>query len=248
MKSASVADLLFSLLKNMAAQKPVIPETEFPSLDDLVGSGAESEMTTTEIENAKINLNLLKATSFLAGSKSITSEEANKLLTETEDILSATASRFSSSTFLSDTAIPLRSDTPSSPTWKYFHETFSLLDTLKAISQLASVSSRRGSKSPSLPKDSLERLASRVHEIHEIVRSNTRLLKSHVSESGMLGTLIDVVLAGSSSSGNSVDDQGGKTLQAELENVLDASSLELFCGSLMESWEENLDGVLIVRV
>lgn len=226
----------------MAAQKPVTPEYDLPALEDVVGPDAESEMTAAEIERTEVHLNLLKTTSFLSGSKSITSEDVDRCLSEIEEWL-ASKSKYLSASLVSDTAISLESNTPSAPSWKYFHETFTIFESLKAIYQLASVSSRKAPKSAKLPKDRIEKLVDLAREIYESIRSTTRTLKSHISESGMLSTLIDLVLTGKD--GN---EEEGKQLRTELENTLDIPALELFCGSLMESWEEALDGVLGVTL
>lgn len=239
-KSARLTDQLFSLLKNIAIQKPPTSGIDPPSVDDLVGS----DMTAAEVESAKANLNLLKIASFISGSKSVTSEEANKCLAETEEWLVSKSKHFASSTFLSETAISIRSKIPSAPSWRYFHEVFSVLETLKAVSQLASLSSKKASKSAALPKDRVERIVTVTHEIYETIRSSVHTLKSRISESGTLGALIDLVMAGE----DGTDGPEDKQLRSELDATLDTSALELFCGSLMESWEENLDGVLKVRL
>lgn len=201
-------------------------------------------MTAAEVESAKANLNLLKIASFISGSKSVTSEEANKCLAETEEWLVSKSKHFASSTFLSETAISIRSKIPSAPSWRYFHEVFSVLETLKAVSQLASLSSKKASKSAALPKDRVERIVTVTHEIYETIRSSVHTLKSRISESGTLGALVDLVMAGE----DGTDGPEDKQLRSELDATLDTSALELFCGSLMESWEENLDGVLKVRL
>jgi N-terminal acetyltransferase B complex non-catalytic subunit len=246
-KSARVTDRLFSLLKTMAAQKPVKLETELPALEQLTLSDTEDiepDMTAAEQDNAKIHLALLKVVCLLNDPKSIQGEDFEGLLTQVEDWLtSALDSVSSDATAFADTTIHFQSGKPSVPSWLYLHNSFTVLETLKAVSLILSVSSsKKSSKSAAkLPKERGDRLGELVGQVYEAIKSNTRVLKSHIAEPGMLGALIDLVLIGESNA------QGGQ-LHKELENTLDAGALEVFCGELMESWEEGLDGILSVAI
>ncbi|KAL1965647.1 hypothetical protein VTN77DRAFT_5324 [Rasamsonia byssochlamydoides] len=244
-KSARETDRLFSLLKKMAAQTPVKLETELPALEELTLSDeGDVDMTPSERDNAKIHLVLLKVVSLLNESKSVKGEELEGLLTQVEDWLTATLESVSSeTTAFADTTISLQSGKPSVPSWLYLHKSFTVLETLKAVAQVLSVSSRKSSKSGAkIPKERAERLGELVGKVYEFIKSNTRTLKSHISEPGMLGALIDLVMVGDS------DDGGSSELRNELENTLESGSLEVFCGGLMGSWEEGLDGILSVVI
>ncbi|OJJ44687.1 hypothetical protein ASPZODRAFT_134775 [Penicilliopsis zonata CBS 506.65] len=245
-KSARITDSLFDILRCLALQKPTTQELAPPSLEHLLGSDAQSEMTSTEIENVKIHLQLLKVATFMAGSKAVASADVDCCLAETEKWLNSTLGYVSSndgkpSTLTSKTGILLRSGTPSAPSWTYFHEAFSILETLMAISSLASISNKKAVKSVKLPKDKVEILLSLARDIHEKIRADARALKSRISESGMLSTLVELIQTGN-------DEHQEEQLQAELADALDTSDLEIFCGTLMESWEEGLDGVLAVTL
>ncbi|XHG00685.1 hypothetical protein AWENTII_004114 [Aspergillus wentii] len=244
-KSTRVTDQLFGNLKNMALQKPVASH-DLPSLEDLV-SNAETELTAPEIENTKVQLNLLKVTSFMSGSKSVTSEDVDSSLTQVEEWLDSKSKYVSSddaklSPIVSGTAIFLHPESPSAPSWKYLHEVFIILESLKAVSQVGSLALKKASKSVKLPKDRVERLVESTRKLHESVRANIRGLKARISEPGTLGTLIDLVMIGTDS------DAESKQLQSELEKTLDVPALEMLCGELMESWEEGLDGMLTVTL
>ena len=187
-------------------------------------------MTTVEVECTKINLNMLKAAASLGSNKN---EEVENLLTEIHAFLSGKADLLNSLTFLADTTIALRPETPSAPTWRYFHEIFSLMDTTRAVDQLV------GRKMPKLSKEHASRLASESHRVNQCVVKCSGLLRANLSEPGMLGTLLDIVFSGTNSGG-----EDNPLLREVLEKMLDASALELFCGELMESWHENLSGCL----
>lgn len=237
MKSSIITDRLFGLLKDLASQKPVSVETALPSLDEILGSDAASEMTLPEIEATKNNMNLLKLASHLGGSKSVTPEEVERCLTQLEEWLDSKLQEIASndssklSPLVSNTAIFLQPGTLSAPSWRFFHESFLILESLRALSQITTIALKKGSK-VKLPKDRLEKLVSSVRLAHDCIRANVRSLK--LSEPGMLSGLIDLVLGG--------------TARDALEKTLDVPALELLCGELMESWEEGLDGMLAVTL
>ncbi|GJP87757.1 cytoskeleton organization protein [Aspergillus niger] len=244
-KSSRMTDHLFDLLKSMTAQKPVSVEPELPRVEDVVGPEAESEMTPSEIESARVNLNILTLALFLNGSKSVTSEQVDNCLTQVEEWLESklndvTVNDANVSPVISNTAIYVKSEAPTAPSWRYFHSLFTVLDSLKALSLLYTVGLRKGTKGK-LPKERVEKLADRTRQVHQGVRANVRALKSFISAPGVLGSLTDLVVAGSGS-------EDGSQLRTELDKTLDTAALEVFCGELMESWEEGLGGVFAVSM
>ncbi|KAL2838147.1 N-acetyltransferase B complex non catalytic subunit-domain-containing protein [Aspergillus pseudodeflectus] len=246
-RSAQLTDKLLGILKDLANQKPISVAPEVPSLDDLVGTSAESDMTIPEIEGTKTNLNLLKLAVYLSGSKSVTTEQVDESLNQVEEWLNSKlkaveAEGTTVSPLVSETAIFLQSDTPYAPTWRFFHTIYSVLDSVKAAASLFSIASKKGLKNAKLPKDRVASLLETARKVHQSAQGNARALKKHVSESGRLGSLIDLVTAGIGTG------EDGPQLRGELEKTLDTSSLELFCGELMESWDEALGGVLAVRL
>ncbi|KAL4878518.1 N-acetyltransferase B complex non catalytic subunit-domain-containing protein [Aspergillus karnatakaensis] len=245
-RSAQMTDRLLGLLKDLAAQKPIQTTLEIPELEDLVGVNPESEMTTSEIESTNTNLSLLKLAVYMSGSKSVGSEQVDESLGQIEEWLNSTLEALSTkgsnvSPLISETTIFLQSDAPYAPTWRFFHSIYSILDSLKALMSLCSTASKKG-KGTKLPKDRVESLLELARNVHQDALVNIRILKRQVSESGKLGSLIDLVVAGSGTGDDS------SQLRSELEKTLDTSALELFCGDLMESWDEALGGVIGVRL
>ncbi|KKK20685.1 hypothetical protein ARAM_000334 [Aspergillus rambellii] len=246
-KSAQMTDKLFGLLKDMAAQKPNLVEPEIPSLEDIVGTSPESDMTPSEVEGARINFHLLRVAVFLSGSKSVTSDQVDQSLSQVEEWLDSSLKDLALggaavSPIMSRTAIFLQPEIPYAPTWRFFHNILSILEPVKALLSVCSVALKKGSKNTKLPKDRLETLMGTGRKAHEEIRENIRTLKTHVSEPGKLGSLIDLVITGAGTG------EDGPLLQGELEKTLDAASLELFCGELMESWEEGLSGIQTIRL
>ncbi|KAJ5281589.1 hypothetical protein N7478_006961 [Penicillium angulare] len=246
LSSARITDQLFDVLKGIAIQKPLTPEMDLPDLSKLYVS-EPTDQTEVEKETSKIHSELLRVATFMAGSKSTTTEQADKALSEVEDWLNAkkrslTLNETEVSPLMISTAICLHDGTPTAATWEYLHAVFTLLETLKALSLLVASASRKSSKSAKLSKERVDRLTGLMSEVFELSRSNTRALKQRISAPGVLSSMVDLMIQGSES------DLHSKDLQEVLESSLGTSELELFCGSLMESWEEALDGVMRVKL
>ncbi|KAJ5915147.1 Cytoskeleton organization protein (Dec1) [Penicillium verhagenii] len=225
--SARVTDRLFSVLKGISVQTPLTPETDLPDLSGLFISDI-NDQTEAEKEKSRIHSKLLMLATFMAGSKLTNPEQAEKALGEVEDWLNSkkinlTLNESQVSPLMISKSVYLQADCPTAATWEYLHSIFTLLETLKALSQLTTLASRKGSKSAKLPKERVERLSELVPQVFELVRSNTKSLKQYISRSGVLSTMVDVVIQGPPSSPQS------KELQAALETTLGMSDLELFC-------------------
>ncbi|KAJ6171992.1 N-acetyltransferase B complex non-catalytic subunit [Penicillium chermesinum] len=207
MRSARITDQLFAVLKSVAIQKPLAPGMDLPDLSSLSLSD-DDDRTETEKENAKIHSELLKVATFLAGSKAINAEQVDAAFAVVEDWLIAKIKTLTpsdsdgnnrTSPIITDTAVHLHVGHPTGPTWTYLHALFSLLETLKALSQLVILGSKKGPSSVKLPKERLDRLAAMVPEVYELVRSNAKALKSAVSAPGVLSDLVDNTIQGDSS-------------------------------------------------
>lgn len=220
---------------------------DLPSLETLSISETEDEQTHVEKESAKVHADLLRVATFMAGSKLTTSQQVDAALGRVEQFLDLkkkelTLNETGTSPLITSTAVFLEGNSPAGPTWKYLHSVFVLLETIKALSQLVGLASKKSAKSAKLPKERVERLSTLVSEVYELVRANTRAMKQRVSASGILSKLVDLVIQGDESA------KSGKDVQDIVETTLDPANVELFCGSLMESWEEALDGVLGVKL
>lgn len=184
---------------------------------------------------------------FMAGSKAITAEQVDQALGRVEEWMKSKKKELSLndakvSPLLARTAVYFQAGTPSAPTWRYLHAVFHLLETLKALSQLVNLASRKATKTTKLPQERVERLSALVPEVFAGIRSNTQGLKKRVTSPGMLNTLVGLIIHGDPS------DKYGDEVISLLEKGIDMSRLEVFCGELVESWEEGLDGVMAVRL
>lgn len=234
-------------LYNTRSQKKGEPATDRSILDDVIDNGIdgntepEAELTTSELENYKIHQSLLRAVTIIEGPGKPdpnSKDDLDGVLTELEKWLKT------KNECLSDTENYAFKDTvhlknkPLAPSYIYLHSSFTLLETLKAISLFLAYATVSKAKSSSL-KDKAENLHSLVKQVGDRVRSNTRLLKSRISESGVLGELVDLVLA---------DQEAEGSVGSEIAEIIDTAALEVFCGEVMESWEDGLNGVLNVVV
>ncbi|EEH47984.2 uncharacterized protein PADG_04068 [Paracoccidioides brasiliensis Pb18] len=274
-KVMTITDTLFSFLNsNLSMKKTSSAPPSSPSsnvdlshyldLDfDLDFPLPLTELTPAEIENANIHLTLLKVlatlttdTTFKQSSTPGTSITTH--FTTLEDFLTQKSTTLTPSTAILPTTITLSLNS-SAPSWLYLHNTISLLETLKAVTLFITYISTSKAKLPAaLAKlvpttEKLESLTNLVRQIVEIIQNNTRFLKMQIAESGMLGELVEWVTGGydceKTFSLGGQGGQGGKevgVVRREIEELMDTASLELFCGSLMESWDEALDGVLVM--
>ena len=245
LSAARVTDQIFSVLKGIALQKPLTPDMDLPDLSNLSISD-QPDQTDAEKDSSKINAEILKLATFMAGSKATTLKQAEKSLSTVEDWLNQkkinlTLNESQISPFIIASAIHVHDGAPTAASWEYLHPIFTLLETIKALVLFVEVASRKSSKSVKLPKEPVDRLAALVPQIYELVRSNTRALKQRISASGVLSSMVDLVVQGGQ------EHPHDQELQQVLESALGASDVELFCGELMESWEEALDGVMGVK-
>lgn len=243
--AAQVTDQLFSVLKGIAVQRPLTPEMDLPT--DRTLNETEMDQTSIERETAKINWELLKVATFMAGSKATSAEEVDNALRQVEDWLNSkkkdlTIEEAKFSPLITRTALYLQPTIPAGPTWRYLHSVFTILESLKAASQLTTLASRKVSKTTKLPKERVERLSTLIPDVFELVRDNTRALKTQINAPGVLGSLVDSVIYGNES------DKYEQELQDTLEKGLDMPNLEILCHSLMEGWGSALSGVMDVKL
>ncbi|PGH15870.1 hypothetical protein AJ80_05401 [Polytolypa hystricis UAMH7299] len=256
-KAMMAKDALFTFLSTSSSQGKAPGEIDLSVYESLeTNKSLQDELTSAEIDNVKVHLLLLKVIISLANkkaSKDVVDDilsDIGRWLNETFTALSNKSSSLTGGETI-NVAPQQSASTPSSaPTWIYLHTTISLLETLKAISLFTTYAGKIKSASKP-PKEKFDNLKPLVKQLVDLVKSNTKHLKSQIVESGMLGHMVNLVMANNSSSAEEEDDDGGETsssstgeMAVEIEALMDTASVELFCGSLMESWDEALDGVM----
>lgn len=242
MKAITVTDVLLNYLYTDSSLRERLTD-QVASVAGLELDLPETELTTAEVDNIRTHHLLLKLIAALnQKSKTSDSGPVEAIVSQVEFWLKDKFATLSSS---SPTGLPgtinLTLDTSSIPlhipSWLYLHVNISLLETLKAISLFISsqAQAKSKSKSTSIPKEKLESLKSLTKDLTDVIKRNTRMLKDQIAGSGILGELVSTVITGP---------KGGMiSFSTEIEQMTDMASVELFCGSLMESWDEALDGV-----
>lgn len=200
----------------------------------------EQELTTAEVENIRIHHLLLKLIAALAQNSK--PSDPGFIASTVAQVQGWLRDKLSVISPPSPAELPgvmhLTPDTPSNlyaPSWLYLHGSITLLETLKAITLFTSIQRKSKRKSPSIPRENLEDLETLTKELGDVIKKNARSLKSQIAGAGMLGELVSTVTTGPKDALISYS--------TEIEQMIDTTSVELFCGSLMDSWDEALDGV-----
>ncbi|KAF3481657.1 uncharacterized protein GIQ15_04416 [Arthroderma uncinatum] len=222
-------------------------KTQFSQYLDLDIDSAASELTQAEIENTKIHLLLLKGLSVFTGETPSDSSTVNNILSKIDSYLEGRLKSLVNPDFTRNGTIDLTpNSSPASPapSWIFLHGAILLLETLKAISLFIPFINKNKSFSSGDAKAKLEALKAGVKSASNEVKVQCQGLKMRISSSGMLGHLVDIVSM--RPGGKAAESKGSLSLDTEIEGLMDAASLELFCGSLMESWDDALDGVISI--
>ncbi|EED15274.1 cytoskeleton organisation protein (Dec1), putative [Talaromyces stipitatus ATCC 10500] len=250
--ATGIIDKIWGLNHQLLSQKPIKPDTALPDIEILDMSDVVDDMTLAERSNAEFHRLLLKATLLLSDSKSVVGQDINKIFNQMEEWVSKTLQSVSDEADLfANTTISVSSEGNGKrplPFWQYLHTSILLLETLKVLSSTISLletSSKKLPKSGTKPsKEAVQGLKEAANKLQEQIKSNTRTLRSSVIGSGVLGALTDLIFQQSQvEESNDTNNE----LANELEQTLDASAVEVFCGELLESWEEALGGVLSIK-
>lgn len=242
----AATDALFSFLTK-APSKTSKPQ--FSSYIDLDLDSASNELTQAERENTKIHLLLLKGLSIFTEKLPFDSTTVDNILSKVDLYLEERLKDLMTPGSKTNGTIDLTpNSTPPSPapSWIYLHDTILLLETLMAISLFVSFIIKNKSFTSGDAKSKLDALRDRIKSVSSEVKVQSQGLKTRISSSGMLGHLVDIVSLRPSGQDRTADSEGSRSLDVEIEGLIDSASLELFCGSLMESWENALDGVISI--
>lgn len=244
------ADALFIFLDKMSFQKKIPADAAHPAVD-MDFEVTESEMTGPEMENTKIHLLLLKLISALLTPGKKGKSDSTDSPVDIDDFLARLESWITETRSTLSPPSNLISLTPSSsaPSWLHLHTTHSTLETIKAITLFTSFASKFKSPSTKVSRENLNALNKLALSVVEQIKAQTQALKTQLSGSGMLGHLVSLVTTGpgpheEKDGQEQIGPEGA--LAAQIEELVGMASLELFCGSLMESWDGALDGVLNV--
>lgn len=137
------------------------------------------------------------------------------------------------------------------PDWRYLHTQFVRLETLQTIGHFSTILAKKLKAEKDKARiaatkdlrDRLQDLTKLVDEQGKAVHAQTRELKEKLNASGVLGKLVDAVLGRT----DGVTESLGKFAE-NLQGLQDEAAVEEYCGSLKESWDDALDGILATKI
>lgn len=146
--------------------------------------------------------------------------------------------------------------------WQYLHTTFTALDTLQTIILFTSSLLKKGktggknkasATQHAIDRDTVTALQKSALESVDQIHSAVKALKSGLTESGVLGRLVDGVLERIDDDAREAngDFECGSEKQRYLDSLrglTDEASVEEYCSAMRDSWVEALDGILVVQV
>jgi N-terminal acetyltransferase B complex non-catalytic subunit len=216
-----------------------------------------TELTDVELDNLTAHASLASAVVAMKRPSAPDNPGLQKHISDLENWLRSKAS-FPNDSNVADEAtktgrdlLHFGSTVPTkAPSWTYLHRAFSLLETLQGISLLLAVlnpkskakSTKSKAKAESIGADRISAMQEMVEEIETDIRNGVRELKHELNAPGMLGRLMDIGL------GRDEEQDELSPVGKVLEGLADATSLEVLCGDMRESWEDALDGILAIKV
>lgn len=135
------------------------------------------------------------------------------------------------------------------PDWKYVHTQYVRLENLQTfalftVGMQKKVKAEKDKSKFTALKKSLDKAGIWTKEEVDTVYREVRSLKEQLNASGVLTRLVDAALGRS-------DDSGGSEA-SELVDILgqlqNEAAVEEYCGTMRESWEDVLDGILAVKI
>jgi N-terminal acetyltransferase B complex non-catalytic subunit len=216
-----------------------------------------TELTDVELDNLTAHASLASAVVAMKRPSAPENPGLHKHISDLENWLRSKAS-FPNDSNVADEATKTGRDLlhfgstvlTKAPSWTYLHRAFSLLETLQGISLLLAVlnpkskakSTKSKAKAESIGADRISAMQEMVEEIETDIRNGVRELKHELNAPGMLGRLMDIGL------GRDEEQDELSPVGKVLEGLADATSLEVLCGDMRESWEDALDGILAIKV
>lgn len=137
------------------------------------------------------------------------------------------------------------------PDWQFLHHQFVRLETFRAVASWAAVMTKKFKAEKDKSKQTMmagirgqvDELRSIVEAQAKVVHDQTGELKAKLGASGVLGRLVDVILG-------RLDDapEQQRLLGERMQELQDEATVEEYCATLRESWEDALDGILATKI
>lgn len=127
------------------------------------------------------------------------------------------------------------------PYWSYLHWSFSLLETLKGLSAFLDMASKYPKALlVGLSSEKIQRLTRLVNDVYQSVREGANEVKNKLGKEGVLSNLLDLILAKGG--------EGSGDIGSVLEELTSNAWREIFCGSLIDSWQDAVDGIVRIKL
>ncbi|KAI9851121.1 MAG: hypothetical protein M1838_004456 [Thelocarpon superellum] len=210
-------------------------------LDDIVSQpGFSGESTDSERTYLRCQVHVAKTLDGVRGTPSGRGEAIERCIDSLEQWLQGKSSHTHGDHVEAMQVLALKSSPPSL-NWEHLHEQFLCLDALKGILALLNfVTAGPKAMKDAISKERDLRLRSLVRDAHERIRSQTRQRRNLLSESGVVGQVVDAMLE------RREDGQG--TIGSVLQELIGEAETERVASRFIESWLEALDGILRVKI
>ena len=126
--------------------------------------------------------------------------------------------------------------------WGILHDAYLSIDGLKLAKHFARFKSLhlKNHKAEEEQAARLLELQRNILRSYEALRAEVSQLKANLQESGVIGSLVDLIFE------RTGHDQG--SIGAALEEFIGESALETLASNIVDSWQDALDGVLSVKL
>ncbi|KAI9821584.1 MAG: hypothetical protein M1832_003258 [Thelocarpon impressellum] len=125
--------------------------------------------------------------------------------------------------------------------WSFFHDSFLALDGLIGVlSLLKTLAKRPKAARNAMCKEEEGKTQKLAEQLHLSIRSRAARTRNSLSESGVVGGLVDAAFARQNDKKTPVG--------SAIEDLVGEAWMERFASGVSESWQEALDGILRVKI
>ncbi|KAI9704283.1 MAG: hypothetical protein M1836_007144 [Candelina mexicana] len=240
--ASSLSEILFTALGTGSNGKDDRMSSILGHLRAIVQGTSPVEMTTEETDNMTIMVELTNLTMATSSSgPDVGADQGDQGLEVIEKWLTTKRDRLKHA-HLQISMDKLRlSGEQILPDWRFFHESFLVLEVLKALTMFFHYAAEHSkSLKIELEKPVVARTKELAGEVFGEIRSRAADMKNALSETGVVGSFVEATY-------EREQDQAS-VIGAAIEDLISEPHMEDFISRVVESWQEALDGVLRVKI